>query len=78
MKIKIPKIFRSLRDIEKSCREITERLEEKLKNILSQDSCISSKVPEGRVWCDYFNQTFAGRCRFSCIGYENKYLTNKS
>ncbi len=72
------KIFRSLRDVEKSCRKITKMLEEKLKNISSQYSCINSRVPDGRVWCDHYNQTFAGRCNHSCVGYGNKYLTNES
>ena len=58
--------------------EVIERLEEKLKNIPSQYSCINSRVPEGRVWCDYYKQTFAGRCSYSCPDYGNRYLTNKS
>lgn len=57
--------------------KVIKMLEEKLKNIASQDSCINSKVPEGRVWCGYFNQTFAGRCDHSCTGYGNKYLIDQ-
>jgi len=57
--------------------EVIKMLEEKLKNIPPQESCINSRVPEGRVWCDYHDQTFAGRCSYSCFGYGNRYLINQ-
>ena len=54
--------------------EMTERLTEKLKSIPAYKSRINSLVPEGKVWCLYFNRTLAGRCNFNCKGYQNKFL----
>ena len=61
----------------KELKELVKKLEERLKNIPSQNSCANSRIPEGRIWCDYYNQGFAGRCNFSCLGYRNKYLANE-
>ena len=61
----------------KELSDITEKLTRRLENIPTYQSCEHSEVPNGRVWCNYYNQTFAGRCNHSCPGYTNKYFINK-
>lgn len=45
-----------------------------LSKIQTYLSCVNSEVPEGRVWCNHFNQIFAGRCNTKCSGYQNRIL----
>jgi len=54
--------------------ETTEILDRKIEKIPAYKTCINSKVPEGRVWCNHYNQTLAGRCNKACIGYKDKFL----
>lgn len=54
--------------------QIVERLTKRLEDLPTYETCIHSKVPEGRVWCGFYDQTFAGRCNHSCPYFENKSL----
>ena len=48
---------------------ITERLDELINQIPKTQTCELSEVPNGMLWCNYYNQTMAGRCP-SCPNYK--------
>jgi|TARA_Y100000310_G_C20550420_1_gene747774 hypothetical protein len=54
--------------------EIIERLDRLIEELPTYQTCKHSEVPEGRVWCSEYNQTFAGRCNDSCPYSKNKFL----
>lgn len=49
--------------------DITERLDELISQIPKSKTCEHSEVPNGRLWCNYYSQTMAGRCP-SCPNYK--------
>ncbi len=57
-------------------KELTERLTRKLDEIPSYKSCINSEVPNGRLWCSFYNTSLIRRCNKDCREYENKFLEN--
>lgn len=52
---------------------MTKKLDGILDGIPVYKTCVYSRVPDGRVWCDYFNQTPAGGCNKKCEGYTTKF-----
>lgn len=54
--------------------EMQINIDEIIKNIPAYKTCVHSEVPNGRVWCSFYDQTFAGRCNKNCRGYEDKFM----
>ena len=45
------------------------KLDEIISQIPKSKTCKYSEVPNGRLWCNHYNQTMAGRCP-SCPYYK--------
>lgn len=66
--IKISDLFR---EVHKSFKEA--HSEQKIQEeIVAQRNCTNSLVPQGRVWCSYYNSILSGRCNIKCAGYSLK------
>ena len=59
------------REMHKSFKET--HFEQKIQEeIGAQRTCTNSLVPQGRVWCSYYNGILSGRCNIKCTGYSLK------
>jgi hypothetical protein len=57
-------------------KETTKKLHERIDQIPRSMTCERSEVPNGRVWCNHYDQTLAGRCPSSCSHYKLRTETN--
>ncbi len=64
-------ISKTLNQVKQSCEEITQREEERLRQMPKSETCVHSKVPEGRTYCDYFEKCCISYCEI-CEHFENR------
>ena len=62
-----------LRQVELNCQQITDNINTEFRAMPRVQSCVHSKVPEGRTFCDYYKKCCLSYCGM-CEHFENRYL----
>jgi len=65
-----------LREVERSCDGIVERIEEGFRQMPRSQTCVHSEVPNGRTFCNYFGKCCLAYCP-KCENFENRYLMER-
>lgn len=66
----------SLINVHKNCQRIADEINSKFEQMPRSSTCMYSRVPEGRIFCNYYKRLCISYCN-SCGEFKNRYLTEK-
>lgn len=66
----------SLIEVHKNCQEIVDRINKRFEQMPRSYTCVDSRVPEGRIFCEHFKRCCISYCNY-CENFRNKYLIKK-
>lgn len=72
-KITLVDMMATLKGVEESCKEISDNIAERLKQMPRASTCVHSEVPNGRTFCSHYGKCCISYCN-SCENFENRYL----